>query len=129
MDKMSLLNAAIQARKTAYTPYSNFPVGAALLTKSGNIFKGCNVENRSFRLTLCAEEVAVGTAVAEGDTAFVAIALVADAKQQPILPCGACRQLLAEFSPDIELITSTADGRTENHRLSDLLPRINQGIL
>ena len=74
MDKNSLVDAAADARKNAYAPYSRFPVGAALLTRSGRVFKGCNVENVSFRLTLCAEEVALGAAVAEGDTDFIAMA-------------------------------------------------------
>ena len=128
MHRSGLVDAAADARKHAYAPYSRFPVGAALLTKSGKIFKGCNVENTSFRLTLCAEEVALGAAVAAGETEFVAIAVIAES-QQPVLPCGGCRQLLAEFNPAIEVISATPDGRTETHLLSNLLPRGNQGIL
>jgi cytidine deaminase len=128
MENSELVNAAADARKNAYAPYSSFQVGAALLTKSGKIFKGCNVENMSFRLTLCAEEVAVGAAVAEGNRDFVAMAIVADS-QRPVLPCGGCRQLLAEFNSNLELIGATTDGCTETHLLSDLLPRSNQGIL
>ena len=118
----------MEARKRARAPYSHFGVGAALLTKSGQIFKGCNIENVSLRLTLCAEEVAVGAAVAAGESEFMAVAVVAES-EQPVLPCGGCRQLLAEFNPAMEVISSTLDGRTERHSLKDLLPRHNQGIL
>jgi len=129
MDKIEpLIEAAIEARKQARVPYSQFAVGAALLAKSGQIFKGCNIENISLRLTLCAEEVAVGAAVAAGVSDFTAVAVVADS-QQPVLPCGGCRQLLAEFNPSMEIISSTLAGRVERYSLKELLPRHNQGIL
>src|SRR4029078_7531587 len=111
MDKnQQLIQAAIDARKRARVPYSQFAVGAALLTKSGKIFKGCNIENISLRLTLCAEEVAVGAAVAAGESDLARVAVVSDSKR-PVLPCGGCRQLLAEFNPAIEVISSTLDGQ------------------
>ena len=129
MDENSqLIAAATDARARARVPYSEFAVGAAIRTKSGNIFKGCNIENISLRLTLCAEEVAVGAAVAAGESEFIAVAVVADSKQ-PVLPCGGCRQLLAEFNPAMEVISATVDGRTEHYSLGELLPRHNQGIL
>jgi cytidine deaminase len=129
MDKNVLIKSAVEVKRHAYTPYSHFAVGAALLTKSGKIFTGCNVENLSFRLTVCAEEAAVAAAIAAGERDFTAIAVVADAKE-PAMPCGACRQVLAEFNPDIEVMTATADGRKGGtFLLSDLLPRAKQGIL
>jgi cytidine deaminase len=129
MDKNVLIKSAVEVKRHAYTPYSHFAVGAALLTKSGKVFTGCNVENLSFRLTVCAEEAAVAAAIAGGERDFTAIAVVADSKELA-MPCGACRQVLAEFNPDIEVITATADGRKEGtFLLSDLLPRAKQGIL
>src|SRR5690242_14268530 len=112
MDNSLIIAAATEARQRARAPYSKFPVGAALITRSGEIFKGCNVENVSLRLTLCAEEVAVGNAVVHGDTDFVAVAVIADS-QQPIMPCGGCRQLLAEFNPDLPVISATVSGKVE----------------
>src|SRR5215471_1445114 len=128
MDKTELVRAASEARKNAHVPYSNFAVGAAILTKAGHIFKGCNVENISFRLTLCAEEAALGAAVANGQTDLVAVAVVADS-QHPMVPCGGCRQLLAEFNPDLMVISATLGGNTETYSLSELLLRPKQGIL
>jgi cytidine deaminase len=128
MNKTALIEAALAVRNHAHVPYSNFAVGAALLTGSGKVFTGCNVENLSYRLTVCAEEAAVAAAIAGGERDFVAIAIVADSSE-PAMPCGACRQVLAEFNPDIEVITSTPSGRSETVRLSELLPRAKQGIL
>jgi len=129
MDKDVLIKSAVEVKRHAFTPYSHFAVGAALLTKSGKIFTGCNVENLSFRLTICAEEAAVAAAIAGGERDFTAIAVVADSNE-PAMPCGACRQVLAEFNPDIEVMTATADGRMEGtFMLSDLLPRAKQGVL
>ena len=124
----ALIDAAFQAQKRAYVPYSRFPVGAAVRTARGAIYSGCNVENISLRLTLCAEEVAIGAAVVAGERDLVAVAVVADSRE-PILPCGGCRQLLAEFNPAIEVISAIPGGRTEHYRLDELLPRPKQGIL
>jgi cytidine deaminase len=124
----SLIKAAHEIRDRAHTPYSNFAVGAALATRSGKVFSGCNVENVSFRVTICAEEAAVAAAVAGGEKDFVAIALVTDSRE-PAMPCGACRQVLAEFNPDLEVISCTVSGRKATLRLSELLPRANQGVL
>ena len=128
MSDTHLIEAAFDVRQRARAPYSHFAVGAALLTKSGKIFVGCNIENVSLRLTICAEQAAVAAAVASGDTDFVAIAVVADSKE-PVVPCGACRQLLAEFNPALEIIASTLDRRSQTFSLSELLPRPTQGIL
>jgi len=128
MSDNDLLDTAAKARSQAYAPYSQFAVGAALLSKSGDVFQGCNVENVSLGLTMCAERVAVGAAVSQGVSEFVAIALMADSTL-PVLPCGACRQVLAEFNPEIRIVTSTMDGKRETVSLTDLLPRPRQGIL
>jgi cytidine deaminase len=128
MIKEDLVSLALEVRKRAYAPYSNFLVGAALRTKSGRVFVGCNVENISFRLTTCAEQNAVAAAVAEGETEFVEIAVVAEARE-PVVPCGACRQTLAEFNPNISVVMATLDGRQETSPLNELLPRPTQGIL
>jgi cytidine deaminase len=123
-----LINAATEARHRAYAPYSGFQVGAALATKAGRIFAGCNVENVSLGLTICAERSAIATAVAEGSKDFIAIAVVTAGKK-PAIPCGACRQVLAEFNPNIKVLAATTDGKTEEFDLADLLPFPSQGIL
>ena len=122
----SLIEAAWQVRGAAYAPYSNFAVGAALLAVDGRVFTGCNVENLSYGLTQCAERVAMGAAVAAGAREFLAVAVVADTGV-PISPCGACRQVLAEFSlPRVML--ANRDQRLE-FGLEELLPRASSGIL
>lgn len=122
----SLVQAAWNARQNAYAPYSSFAVGAALLAADGRIFTGCNVENLSYGLTCCAERVAVGSAVAGGAREFVAMAVVADT-QTPVSPCGACRQVMTEFSiPTV--ILANRDQRLELS-LAELLPRAKAGIL
>ncbi len=123
-----LIDAALAARTRAYAPYSKFKVGAALRTKGGKIFAGCNVENISFGLTICAERVCIGSAIEAGETEFQAIAVVADSTV-PIVPCGACRQVLAEFSPSLHVVSSTLSGTTAEFDLSALLPIPRQGIL
>jgi len=128
MDTIHLVNSAKEVRRFAYVPYSKFSVGAALLTKSNRIFVGCNIENISLGLTICAEQAALAVAASNGDVDFVAAAVVSDSKE-PIVPCGRCRQLLAEFNPKLEVISSTIDGRRQIFTLADLLPRPKQGIL
>lgn len=128
MKDAELVNAAATARLKAYAPYSNFQVGAALLTENGEVFTGCNVENLSFGLTLCAERVALSAAVARGHRAFERIAIVADTTS-PISPCGACRQVLAEFAPEMEMILANLRGEAERFTLDQLLPRAKRGIL
>ena len=95
-----LFEAAMQASKLAYCPYSKFPVGAAILVSDGRIFTGCNVENRSYGLTNCAERTAIFTAVAEGTRKIAAVAIAAPKAEYPVGPCGACRQVLTEFGDD-----------------------------
>ena len=128
MDEKELLNAARAMRERAHAPYSHFAVGAALLTKRGKVFTGCNVENISFSLTICAERNAVFSAVAAGEQEFAKIAIVADSKT-PVTPCGACRQVLAEFSADLEIWCANLAGETFHSTLAELLPRAREGIL
>jgi cytidine deaminase len=123
-----LLAAAKSAMKVAYAPYSKFSVGAAVRTKSGKIFRGCNVENVSFGLTICAERSAVAAAISAGERDFVVIAVVANSKK-PALPCGACRQVLAEFNPAMKVVAATPDGVSQEFELTELLPKPAQGIL
>ena len=124
----STLAAARLARENAYAPYSKFKVGAAVATVSGEIFAGCNIENLSFGLTMCAERAAVASAVANGHKDLAAIAIVADSRQPPV-PCGACRQVLAEFNPNLTIISAATDGLLEEFELSKLLPVAKQGVL
>lgn len=119
---------AWQARKRAYAPYSGFAVGAVVVSAEGMPFAGCNVENLSFGLTMCAERVAVGNLVASlGRVELVAVVVVADT-EAPVSPCGACRQVLAEFGrPMIRLVGR--GGRWEQFSMEQLLPRPSTGIL
>ncbi len=119
-----LAQAALSAREHAHAPYSKFKVGAALEHKSGRVFTGCNVENASYGLTLCAERVAVFKAISEGahPREFTRIAVAADTPS-PTPPCGACRQILWEFCGPIELTLVNLHGATETVNLADLLPR------
>jgi cytidine deaminase len=119
---------ATAARSKAYAPYSQFAVGAALVATDGRVFQGCNVENLSFGLTMCAERVAIGQAVAAGCRDFRTIVIVADTVE-PISPCGACRQVLAEFNPQLEMVLCTISGNRVVYSLGDLLPRAATGIL
>lgn len=107
ISQQALIEMALKAREQAYVPYSHYPVGAALLTKSGTVYTGCNIENAAYAETICAERVAVFKAVSEGETEFSAIAVVTrDAGS----PCGACRQVLNEFSPDMTVIIADEHG-------------------
>lgn len=128
MEYSSLVEVAREARTKAYAPYSEFAVGAALQTKSGDVYAGCNVENLSFGLTLCAERGAIAAAVSKGARDFVAIAIMADSKEPP-LPCGACRQVLAEFNPKLTVISATVSGEVQKFDLANLLPHPDQGVL
>ena len=128
VDYNQLVESAKSAQQRAYAPYSKFPVGAALRCKSGAVYTGCNVENVSFGLTLCAERAAVTAAIAKGDRDFVALAVVTNSKQ-PAVPCGACRQVLAEFKPDLKIVSATWGGEMQEFDLSTLLPCSDQGIL
>ncbi|MDP7974941.1 MAG: cytidine deaminase [TACK group archaeon] len=110
-----LLETAKKAAMKAYAPYSKFKVGAALMASDGSIYTGCNVENSSYGLSMCAERVALFKAVSEGKREFLAIAVMSDSG--PVTPCGACRQVLFEFSPNIRVLTEG-----QEHSLSELLP-------
>ena len=122
MNMDTLIQAALRARQNAHAPFSHFKVGAALEDAAGHIHTGCNVENASYGLTLCAERVAVFKAVSEGARQFRRAAVVADTDALTP-PCGACRQILWEFCGDIELVMANLDGKSETFRLKDLLPR------
>lgn len=123
-----LLATAIGARLHSYAPYSGFAVGAALRTRSGAVFSGANIENISLGLTMCAERVCVGSALAAGHRDFDALAIAADSRK-PIVPCGACRQVLAEFAPGLRIFSRTVAGSEAELSLSDLLPHPKDGIL
>jgi cytidine deaminase len=118
----ALIAAAQTAREHAHAPYSNFRVGAAVRAKSGRIFTGCNVENATYGLTLCAERVAIFKAISEGDRGFDAVAVVADTDALTP-PCGSCRQILWEFCGDAEVILANLHGKVERYRMSALLPK------
>jgi len=120
-DAMSLLNEAKKAGNYAYVPYSSFPVGAAILFEDGSVVSGCNVENGSLGLSICAERNAMTTAVGEGRLKPVAIAVAGGSKGKICPPCGACRQFLSEFNSDMSVVLED-DGRPVIYRLSDLLP-------
>ncbi|TQR10621.1 cytidine deaminase [Psychrobacillus soli] len=122
MDKEMLLAASIKARENAYVPYSKFPVGAALLTKDGEVIHGCNIENASFGLTNCAERTAIFKAVSEGKKDFAAIAVVADT-EGPVSPCGACRQVLVQFcEKDMPVFLTNLNGDVSETTVGELLP-------
>jgi cytidine deaminase len=119
--EQSLLAAAIDARRHAQAAYSGFQVGAALETSDGRVITGCNIENATYGLTLCAERVALVKALSEGVTVFTRIAVVADT-EDPTPPCGSCRQLLWEYCGDIEVILGNLKKTTGHHRLAELIP-------
>jgi len=121
--KKRLIQAALQARKRSVAPYSNFPVGAALLTRKGVVIQGANVESASYGLTCCAERVAMFKALTEGERAFLAIAVVAACRQGP-MPCGACRQILAEYAADLAIwvADSRRPSKIREFRITELLP-------
>jgi len=122
MTPARLMEEARRARRMAYAPYSRFPVGAALLTRSGRVFVGCNVENASYGLTTCAERAAVFAAVAAGERRFTAIAVTArEGRGAP--PCGSCRQVLQEFAPAMWVYWRSDRGRILKSRLKALLPK------
>ena len=117
-----LIQAALAVRENAFAPYSHFKVGAALEDSDGRIHTGCNVENATYGLTLCAERVAVFKAVSEGVRGFRRVAVAADTDTLTP-PCGACRQILWEFCGDVELILTNLHGKTETYQLKDLFPK------
>ncbi len=117
-----LLEAARSAREKAYAPYSRYLVGAAVRTGRGEIFSGANIENSCYGLSICAERVAASCAIGKGERRFAALA-VASSSDEPPVPCGACLQFLAEFSPAIPIVTSGATGEVLVTSLAELLPK------
>ena len=124
----ALEKIARKVRQRAHAPYSHFQVGAALESDEGNVFSGCNVENISLGLTICAERNAVFAAIAAGSRSFRCIVIVADSKE-PVTPCGACRQVLSEFSENMEIISVNLKNQKFRAKLAELLPRSKAGIL
>jgi len=118
--KQKLIDAAKNVSKNAYVPYSGFQVGAALLTKSGEIFTGCNVENSSYGLTNCAERTAIFKAVSEGETEFTELVIFSNTDEL-FYPCGACRQVISEFSSDLKVTIVSLKDKFETN-ISELLP-------
>jgi cytidine deaminase len=121
MDVRTLIEEASKALSEAYAPYSSFKVGASVLTEGGKVFRGCNVENASFGLTICAERVAIFAAVAAGHRKIKRVVIVGEGPQQPV-PCGACLQVMSEFG--VEQITAGISGQDfKTYELKELLPR------
>jgi len=120
-DEEALIKAAKKIMKEAYAPYSKVKVGAAILSSKGKIHVGCNIENASYGLTVCAERVAVGCAVSHGEREFKAIA-IANSTDKIITPCGACRQVLSEFSKGLKILLVSAGGEIVRTTLAQLLP-------
>lgn len=116
-----LFDAAKRALENAYAPYSKFRVGAAIRTRQGEIFTGCNIENSSYGLTVCAERIALFKAVSEGQKEFDVLALISESPNA-VAPCGACRQVLAEFAPDLRILLCTPEGIQKETTISELLP-------
>jgi cytidine deaminase len=117
-----LINEAKKARELAYVPYSKFKVGAAILTKDGKVYHGCNIENAAYSVTNCAERTALFKAVSEGDKEFAAIAVVADT-ERPVPPCGACRQVISELcGRDTKVFLSNLKGDVQEITIDELLP-------
>lgn len=122
MDRDALILEAKKAREKAYVPYSNFPVGAALLAEDGTVYHGCNIENAAYSMANCAERTAIFKAVSEGVRSFKAIAVVADT-DRPCSPCGACRQVMSELlQRDTKIYLTNLHGEIEEWKLEDILP-------
>ncbi len=129
MDRKQLVSEALAAREFAYTPYSGFAVGAALLTKDGKIYRGCNIESATYTPTNCAERTAFFKAVSEGERSFEAIAIVGGPAGKPpvdfCFPCGVCRQVMAEFcKEDFKIIIGKSEEEYEEYTLDDILPHM-----
>jgi len=122
IDRALLIESARKAAQYAYAVYSDFKVGAALVTSDGNVFTGCNVENSSYGLTVCAERVAVFKAVSEDYREFAAIAIWSESSP-PARPCGACLQVLSEFGSEIDIFCANSKGQIDEFKLKELLPR------
>ncbi len=116
-----LIEEAMKARKFAQAKYSHFKVGAALLDETGQIYTGCNVESSSYGLTICAERVALTKALSEGSTSFKKIAIVTDTEELTP-PCGACRQLLFDYAPELEIVVSNIKGESKTFTMEEIFP-------
>ena len=123
MTDRELVQKAIEMQKFSYCPYSDFPVGAALLCEDGRVFTGCNVESASYGSTICAERTALLKAVSEGCRSGFTVIAVAGRGDEYCWPCGACRQMLYEFAPELRVLAARGDGEYEEMDLSELLPR------
>jgi cytidine deaminase len=121
MDYKGLIQAARKAKTHSHSPYSKFRVGAAVMTKSGKIYTGCNIENSSYSLTVCAERTALFKAVSEGEKKFLALVISTDVNDF-ISPCGACRQVISDLAGDINIILTNGVGKTKIMKMKDLLP-------
>ncbi|SDJ68106.1 cytidine deaminase [Sediminibacillus albus] len=122
MDKNNLFEKAKEIRERAYTPYSKFPVGAALLTKSGKVYQGCNIENAAYPVSLCAERVAIFKAISDGATDFAEMAVVADTGR-PVPPCGSCRQVMSEFfDKKMNIHIGNLSDQSKTMTMEELLP-------
>lgn len=119
---LALLRHAREARTHAYAPYSHFPVGAALLAEDGRVFTGCNVENAAYTVGNCAERVAIGKAVSEGARRFLAIAVAGPDDSVACTPCGACRQVISEFGPELAVVMPDGPDRYKLSNMRELLP-------
>jgi cytidine deaminase len=129
MNNKELLKIAEKSREFSYSPYSNFKVGAALLTKSGKVYTGCNVECASIGASNCAERTAIFKAISEGDKDIekIAIASTNSEDNKPTYPCGICRQVIIEFGPDIKIVTGYSEGDIFECSISDLVPNYFSG--
>lgn len=122
MDKTGLIDEAKKAREMAYVPYSKFKVGAALLTKDGKVYRGCNIENAAYNMCNCAERTALFKAYSEGDKEYAALAVVADT-DRPVSPCGACRQVISELCPkEMKVILTNLKNDIQELTVEELLP-------
>ncbi|AEN87575.1 MULTISPECIES: cytidine deaminase [Priestia] len=122
MDKTGLIDEAKKAREMAYVPYSKFKVGAALLTKDGKVYRGCNIENAAYSMCNCAERTALFKAYSEGDKEYAALAVVADT-DRPVSPCGACRQVISELCPkEMKVILTNFKNDIQELTVEELLP-------
>ncbi|MFC8961515.1 cytidine deaminase [Bacillus subtilis] len=122
MNRQELITEALKARDMAYTPYSKFQVGAALLTKDGKVYRGCNIENAAYSMCNCAERTALFKAVSEGDTEFQMLAVAADTPG-PVSPCGACRQVISELcTKDVIVVLTNLQGQIKEMTVEELLP-------
>lgn len=126
MDVQRLIEHAIQARMPELSPFSGFAVGAALLTRNGNVYAGCNIESSSYGLTICAERVALFKALSEGERFFLELAVVAPG-EKGAPPCGACRQLLYDYAPHLSIHIASLNGNYETINIKDLLPSAFDG--